>query len=394
MIDQVPNYRIRFDCRLCGGILAEQLDLGETPLANELLTHTDKPQDTFPLYLSRCTVCNHVQLPVVVNPQRLFANYVYQSSTSPVFVKHLEDFARDVQPKPGGFVVEIGSNDGTLLAEYKRKGFEVLGIDPANNIAEIAEARGVPTIRAFFGRATLANWHLTGRKADLVIALNVFAHSDELSDIAQGVSELLSDDGEFVVECGYLPDMIQRGVYSVIYHEHLAYWHAGAMFSFLMAHGLHLYDAERVNTQGGSMRYYASKRQQSQSDRLRAILAVETPESLDVRRLRAGIDKDRVELREVLDEAKAAGKTVCGYGCPAQLTTTAYALGLRHEDISFVVDDNPLKVGKYTPGLFWPIVPTSALIDKAPDICVVFSANFAADIINRHPDFAGEWVLP
>ncbi len=418
--------RIRFTCRLCEGRLVEALDLGETPLANELPTHTNKPQDLFPLYLSRCVDCQHVQLPVVVNPERLFRDYVYQSGTSPVFVKHLQEFARNVQPKrdlpfafrpcrcpsddiakgihynecvtsrgePGGLVVEIGSNDGTLLSEYQHRGFSVLGIDPAHNMADIAEAKRVPTIRAFFGRATLSNWNLAGRKADLVVALNVFAHSDELIDMVEGVSLLLADDGEFVIECGYLPSMVAGGVYRVIYHEHLAYWHAGAMSSFLMAHGLNLYDAERVPTQGGSMRYFASKVPRSQSESLRAILAAETAEALDVSRLAKNIAEDRAELRGILDAAHAEGKTVCGYGCPAQLTTTAYALGLTHGDIAFVVDDNPLKVGKYTPGLFWPIVPTSALIDKAPDLCVIFSANFATDIINRHPDFAGEWVIP
>jgi hypothetical protein len=386
-------YRDRHTCRLCEGTLTHVLELPSTPLANELPI-APGPQDTFPLYLARCDDCGHIQLPVVVDPQRLFANYVYQSSTSSVFVKHLEEFARDVQPKPGGFVVEIGSNDGTLLLEYKAKGFEVLGIDPAKNIADIAESRGIPTLRAFFGRATLANWNLVGRKAGLVVALNVFAHSNELVDIAEGVALLLADDGEFVIECGYLPDMIARGIYRVIYHEHLAFWHCAPMFSFLMAHGLHLYDAERVDTQGGSMRYYASRAPRAQSDRLRALLVAETPEACDVSRLAECIRKDAAELREILDEARAKGQTVCGYGCPAQLTTTAYALGLTRDDIAFVVDDNPLKQGKYTPGLNWPIVSTSYLVDKKPDVCVIFSANFAMDIINRHPDFAGEWVVP
>lgn len=388
----MKDFRIRFDCKLCGGILQEQLELGETPLANELPTRQGAEQDMFPLYLSRCTICQHVQLPVVVNQQRLFSSYLYQSGTSPVFVRHLQDFARDVQPKAGGFVVEIGSNDGTLLAEYKRLGFNVLGIDPAKNIAEIAEANGVPTIRAFFGRATLSNWNLMGRKADLVIANNVFAHADDLADIAEGVAMLLADDGEFVLECGYLPDMIKLGVFSVIYHEHLSFWHAQPMFSFLAAHGLHLYDAERVPTQGGSMRYYASRAPRSQSERLREILAAETPASCDVSKLAVNIEARRMVLQAILSKARAEGLTVCGYGCPAQLTTTAYALGLKRGDVKFVVDDNPLKQGRYTPGLHWPIVPPTQLYQA--DICIVFSGNFIADIKRRHTDFSGSWVVP
>ncbi len=389
------DYRERTTCRLCGGGLTRVLDLPRTPLANELTKRPDPEQDTFPLYLARCVDCTHVQLPVVVNPVRLFRNYVYQSSTSPVFFRHLEDFARDVKPvRSGGFVFEIGSNDGTLLSQYKALGYHVLGCDPAKNIADIAEELGVPTLHQFFGRHTLANWSFHNRKPDLILALNVFAHADGLGEIAECVSELLADDGQFVIECGYLPDMISHGVFRVVYHEHLSYWHIGPMFSFLKAHGLHLYDAHRVPTQGGSMRYFASKETRRPTDRLRALLDSETPESCDVSRLAKRIETDKSELRELLDEAHAAGKTVCGYGAPAQLTTTAYAIGLKRDDVAFIVDDNPLKQCMYTPGLGWPIVPTSALIDKKPDVCVLFSANFATDIINRHPDFEGEWVLP
>ncbi len=390
----MPDFHERADCRLCGGALTRVLELPDTPLANELLT-APGPQDVFPLHLSRCDGCGHVQLPVVVDPRRLFAHYVYQSATSPVFVKHLQDFARDVRPKPGGFVFEIGSNDGTLLAEYKAAGFEVLGCDPAANIAGIAELKNkVPTLRQFFSRTTLQNWHLAERKADLIVALNVFAHADDLHEIAAGVSALLADDGEFVIECGYLPDMIARGVYRVVYHEHLSYHSIRPMLMFLRRHGLHLYDAQPVATQGGSMRYYASKIERAPTERMLRLMAAENPATCDVSRLALSISADKAELRAVLDEAHAAGKKVCGYGCPAQLTTTAYALGLQRSDIAFVVDDNPLKQGLYTPGLQWPIVPTSALIDQAADMCVIFSGNFAADIINRHPDFAGEWVLP
>ena len=387
----MKDYHIRSDCRLCGGKLHEQLDLGATTLANELPDRQDAEQELFPLYVSRCEDCSHVQLPVVVNPRRLFSDYVYRSNTSPVFVQHLKDFARDVQPKPGGFVVEIGSNDGSLLAEYKRNGFEVLGVDPAKNIADIAEREnGVPTLRAFFGRATLVNWHLIGRKADLVIALNVFAHVDDLVDVVEGVAALLADDGEFVIECGYLPDMLAHGVFSVIYHEHLSFWHIGPMFSFLMAHGLHLYDAERVPTQGGSMRYRASSRPRPQSDRLRAIIE-ETAVSYDTSSLQNRIWRSRVRAQGLLARARRAGLTVCGYGSPAQLTTIAHVCQMSHGDIKFVADDNPLKQGRYTSGTHWPIVPTSQLY--LADICIIFSGNFADDIKARHADFEGEWVL-
>ena len=255
------SYRIRNTCRLCNSSdLREVLDLGETPLANELCDSQEaaQAQETFPLYLAQCQTCKHVQLPVVVDPERLFSHYVYESGTA--FGAHLADFAKNVHARPGSFVVEIGSNDGTLLAKYKARGCEVLGIDPARNIADIAETRnGVPTIREFFSKKTLGNWNLAGRKADLVLALNVFAHADDLRSIADGVHALLSDGGSFVFEVGYLPTMLDRAIYRVIYAEHLSYHTLKPLISFFERAGLELYDAELVETQGGSVRGFVRK---------------------------------------------------------------------------------------------------------------------------------------
>lgn len=396
----MKDYRTNFHCRLCSGLLDDALYLGETCLANELPSwRIEGGQDEFPLYLSRCTICGHIQLPVVVNPERLFRDYVYQSGTSPVFVKHLHEFARDVQPaRPGGFIVEIGSNDATLLAEYKRLGFEVLGVDPAHNIANIAELKNkVPTIRDFFSKALVeSNWNLKGRKADLIVALNVFAHADDLAGIVEGVAELLADDGQFVFEVGYLPDVIAKGLYRVVYHEHLSYHHLRPLDSFLESHGLIMTDAVHVNTQGGSVRCHARKKDQWYGwcrPNFIALADAETPEALDVSRLAIKIAEDKISIREVLDQAKAAGQKVCGYGAPAQLTTTCSVLEITRDDIAYVCDDNPLKQGKFTPGEFIPIVPPSGLYDGGAQVCVIFSANFAADIIDRHKDWDGEWVV-
>lgn len=392
----MKDCHIRDTCRLCNGPITKVLDLGETCLANELpAAPIEGGQDKFPLYLSKCDACGHIQLPVVVNPERLFSDYVYRSATSPVFVKHLHELAGDVQPRPGGFVVEIGSNDGTLLAEYKRLGFEVLGVDPAHNIAAIAELEnGVPTIRDFFSRATLKYWGLAGRKADLIVALNVFAHADDLSSILEGVAALLAPGGGFVFEVGYLPNVIENGLYRVVYHEHLSYHHLKPLQGFLSRHGLRMYDAELVNTQGGSIRVYVALADPPAyypvSIRLAKLLELETTESVDVSRLSERVVFDKARIRAIFDDAEATGKTVCGYGAPAQLTTTCAALGIMSDDIAFVVDDNPLKVGKFTPGEFIPIVDVERLVEA--DICLIFSVNFAEDIIARHPELKGQWV--
>lgn len=390
----MTEFNIRSSCRLCGGPLNPELVLGETPLANELLDSAEaaRAQDRFPLYLATCGHCGHVQLPVVVNPERLFGHYVYQSGTAPSFVSHLAALAETVPCS--GRVVEIGSNDGSLLLEYKKQGARVLGIDPAGNIANIAEAHGVPTVREFFSRKTLGNWNLVGQKADLILALNVFAHADDLSSIAACVESLLAEDGTFVFEVGYLPTMLDRRIYRTIYHEHLSYHHLMPLMQFFEQHGLRLYDAELVPTQGGSVRGYASKRSQKEArpltTRLCDLLCDETSDRIHPGVLRERILADTARIGVKLARLRIANARVCGYGAPAQLATTWHALNLLPKDIAYICDDNSLKQGRYTPGDGVPIVPPANLYGS--DACVIFSANFADEIKARHAGYRGEWI--
>ncbi len=397
----MPDYRTRPDCRLCSGALEVVLDLGSTPLATEYpAAPIEGGQDVFPLFLSRCLDCGHVQLPVIVDPERLFRDYAYQSATSPVFREHLAEFAVDVQPaKPGGLVVEIGSNDGTLCAEYRKLGFQTIGVDPARNLVASAEARGLHTIPEFFGISVARDILAKHGPADLIVALNVFAHADDLAGITQGISELLAPGGSFVFEVGYLPDVIAGGLYRVIYHEHLSYHSVKPLVKFFERFGMTLKDVRRVPTQGGSIRVTVEKGHAPKSESVWLYADSET--HLNVGWLAEVIKSDKAKLRLKLDQLKAAGKVVCGYGAPAQLTTTCYALGITRDDVSFIVDDNPLKQGRYTPGLFVPIVAPDAIIGmrwnggcvmNEPDACIIFSANFAQDILKRHAEFRGEWI--
>lgn len=401
----MTDFHIRPDCRLCYGPLTRVLDLPDTPLANEYVLRQKwvTEQDKFPLFLSRCDHCGHVQLPVVVNPERLFRDYAYQSGTSPVFKAHLLELAGAVAPDFGNhpdtapLVADIASNDGTLLEMFASGFYRRLGIDPARNLAEQASAKGIDTITEFFTPSLAREIVAKHGKAHLITALNVCAHVDDLNSFMQGVAELLHEDGTFVMEVGYLPDVIERGLYRVIYAEHLSYHHITPLIQFLARHGLILRDVERVNTQGGSIRCTVIKQPPGEytprpSDRMLEMLMAESQEALDVSRLAERIREDKVILRATLAELKAQGKAVCGYGAPAQLTTTCYALGITPEDVAFIVDDNPLKIGKFTPGLNIPIVPTSELYERKPDACVIFSANFADDIMARHAMFSGEWI--
>lgn len=401
MTTDLTECDFREHCRLCGERLPAEtsLDLGWTPLANE---YASAPihggQDHFPLFLLTCSSCGHVQLPVVVNPERLFGHYSYVSSTAPSFVKHLQDFATDTAPLLPGFVVEIGSNDGTLLREYKAGRHRVLGVDPARNLAQLATDSGIPTRPAFFSPEVAGEIATIYGKAHLVVALNVFAHADNLAAIAKGVELLMADDGQFVFEVGYLPDVIERGLYRVCYHEHLSLHSLTPLLAFFQRHGLELYDAHRVDTQGGSIRAYVRHGNMWQghrpTPRLMALLEEEAqPGAVDVTRLKRRIAADKKRLRDKLDECKAAGLEVAGYGAPAQLTTTCYALGIERQDLEFIADDNPAKQGRYTPGLFIPILSPGALYSKEPDVVILFSANFADEIKARHSAFGGEFFL-
>ena len=395
------DFHIRDDCRLCYGPLWKVLDLPPTALANE---YPEKPtsQEIFPLFLARCLDCGHVQLPVVVDPERLFREYAYQSGTSPAFVEHLREFATYNRAGLSGsihyppLVVDIASNDGTLLDQFSPNYYRRLGVDPARNLAEKARAKGIETITEFFTPTLAREIVAKHGKAHLVTALNVFAHVDDLNRFAAGVAELLHDDGVFVFECGYLPDVIERGLYRVIYSEHLSYHSLGPLMPFFAKHGLRLRHAERVDTQGGSIRCFVRKQPDAQispaSDELLQMILAETPASLNVARLATRIHEDKIVLRATLLDLKAQGKTVCGYGAPAQLTTLCAALGITAQDIDFIVDDNPLKQGRFTPGRHIPILPPEALYERKPDACIIFSANFAEDIMKRHADFKGDWV--
>lgn len=394
------TWHIRKDCRLCGSdSLATVLELTPTPPANEFVHAPDQLQDTIPLYLAECQQCGHVQLPVVVDPERLFRDYVYVSGTSPAFVGHFyryaEECVREFDMRPGDLVVDIGSNDGTLLKHFKSVTMQVLGIDPAKDIAARATAEGIETWPEFFTRATVAKIH---RPAALVVANNVFAHADDLKSIALGVRDLLDPRrGRFVFEVQYLVDLIDKTLFDMCYHEHLSYHSLGPLCRFFDSLGMTLVDAQRVPTHGGSIRCVVVPLAGAErSDRLRRELIGEAHAMSGgpFAELSKRIDILRAQFRAFLDEARERGLKVAGYGAPAKLTTLAHHLGIRPGEIAYVVDDSPWKQGLFTPGLRIPVVPPSRLVEDPPDKVVIFAWNFAEQIAAKHPELRGKFVVP
>lgn len=374
--------------------------LPATPLANELLP-TPAPQERFPLYLCQCNKCGHVQLPVQVDPKRLFSDYQYQAGTSPVFRQHLHDLAQDTlkllpESNFSDLVVDIGSNDGTLLSFIGDGRIRRLGIEPAVNLAAKAQ---VPTWNAFWTKALAEQMVATEGEASLIFATNVFAHVKDIEDFTAGVALALRHGGLFVFEVGWLVDIVEQGHFDVVYHEHLDYHQVRCLVPFLARHGLHVTDAEHVDSQGGSLRVFAKKAgfgpNESECWKVPPVQqAIEFEEHINVRSLPQTMMKTCGELRRALDEAP---RPVVGYGCPAKFTTLAYAAGVTKKDCPVIYEDNPLKVGRYTPGLGIPIRPTAELFQGDPPATIVIWAwNFADDIMRRcrKHGFKGRFIVP
>ncbi|HEX6767406.1 MAG TPA: class I SAM-dependent methyltransferase [Polyangiaceae bacterium] len=407
------SFKRRERCTLCAAgarDLAEVMSLAPTPPANEFLREDElsKPQDAIPLTLLLCGKCGHLQLAEIVDPERLFRNYVYVSGTSPVFVAHFREYAKTACERFGlggeSFVVEVGSNDGTLLKQFQGFGVkDVLGVDPASEIVKTAVAAGVPTLEAFFTTELAKKLRAERRPADLVCANNVFAHAEDLGDFARAAGTLLGPEGVFVFEVSYLRDVIEKLLFDTIYHEHTSYHALAPLVRFFEAQGMRLFDAERVESHGGSIRCFVCHANASHptSARLRELLEKERELGLESQavyvRFKQRITERGARLRSRLGEIRAGGERVAGFGAPAKLTTLMHEFGLGRESIDFICDDSAWKQGRYTPGTHIPVVASSELGARKPAWCVVFAWNFADSIVKKHDGYAkggGHFIVP
>jgi len=395
---------------LCGSEdLAEVVQLTATPPANAFVSRTnlDIEQEKFPLTLHFCRDCTHLQLLDVVDPGILFENYVYVSGTSPVFVKHFEDYSAALMeryhPATASLAIDIGSNDGTLLGFLKAAGLQVLGIDPARDIAARATEIGIETLPEFFTPA-LARQIKTDRGAAAIItANNVFAHADDLISVVDGVRELLASDGVFSFEVSYLVDVFENTLFDTIYHEHLSYHAVGPLVRFFAANGMTLIEAERIDTHGGSIRGFAQLATATRPVGSSVSEAVLTEVKMGLNReetydiFSAKINALRIDLTELLVDLKSQGKRIAGFGAPAKATTLMYHFGLGPDIIDFIVDDSPLKQGLFTPGLHVPVLPSSEIQLRAPDYLLLLAWNFAEPIMRNNADFVeagGKFIIP
>jgi SAM-dependent methyltransferase len=400
---------IRHRCRSCDAPIAALFaDLGSSPLANAYLTEDEieRPESYYPLRVFVCDQCFLVQLPAVIDPEGLFADYAYFSSYSDSWLRHARDYVEQATERfhldSSSNVVEIASNDGYLLQYFKERGVPVLGIEPARNVAAAAEAAGISTLVEFFGRE-LGESLGTRRPADLLVANNVLAHVPDLDGFVAGVRAILKLDGVATMEFPHLLRLIEQTEFDTIYHEHLSYFSMLAVERVLTGAGLSLFDVEELPTHGGSLRIYASPREFDSAIERRV-------EDLRERELAAGLDRletytsfdERIrrakrDLLDFLIDAKREGKSVVGYGAPAKATTLLNYCGIGRDFIDYVVDRSPHKQGRFLPGTHLPIRAPEEVARTKPDYLLVLPWNLRDEIVQQMAhvrEFGCRFVVP
>lgn len=385
-------------CAVCAAPLRRTfIDLGEMPLANRYLREADleRPEPRYPLHARVCDSCFLVQVDVVVSPEAIFSEYAYFSSYSDSWVTHARRFAAAAKTRfnldADSLVVEVGSNDGYLLRHFVAAGVPVLGIDPAANVAAAAERAGVPTRVHFFGRALAEQLVAEGRGADLLVANNVLAHVPDINDFVAGLATMLMPDGVLSVEFPHLLRLINECQFDTIYHEHFYYLSFATTRRIFAAHGLRVFNVEKLASHGGSLRIFACRAASvahPQTPRVDAVLREEIAGGL----MRVEIYdafSERVEpirqgLRDFLGAAKARGQLVIGHGAAAKGNTMLNHCRIGPDLLPYVVDNIPYKQGRFLPGSHIPVLPTEQVAKDRPDFILILPWNLRKEIARRN----------
>jgi hypothetical protein len=397
-------------CRLCGEALEHDfVDLGMSPLCESFLRgdQLDGLEPFFPLHTYVCDNCFLVQLKEYVSPSDIFREYAYFSSFSTTWVDHARQYCEMIKKRLGldgdSLVVELASNDGYLLQHFLPLGVPVLGIEPAENVAKSAVAKGVPTLTEFFGTRLAGQLAADGRQADLIVGNNVLAQVPDLNDFVAGMAILLKPQGVVTLEFPHVAKLIDENQFDTIYHEHFSYFSLITIVHLAAKHGLKVIDVEELPTHGGSLRVFLAHRDSAHMPRpaVDALIAREQDDGLlDVAAYQAfgeKVKRTKRELLQFLIDAKNAGKSICGYGAPGKGNTLLNYCGIGPDFLDFTVDRNPYKHGRFTPGMHIPILPVEAIDAAKPDYILILPWNLEHEIVRqmRHvAEWGAKFIVP
>ena len=397
-------------CRFCEKALVHTFcNLGMSPPSNAYLTEDSLryAETFFPLHAMVCDGCKLVQLEQFQAPSEIFSDYAYFSSYSESWLRHAKAYVEKMTSRldlnEKNQVVEIASNDGYLLQYFQQKGIPVLGIEPAGNVAEVAVAKGIDTVVAFFGVKTAEKLVADGTKADLLLGNNVLAHVPDINDFVKGMAVLLAEDGTLTMEFPHLLKLMLFNQFDTIYHEHFSYLSLHTVQIIFAAHGLTIFDVDEIPTHGGSLRIYGKHAELSpaQSANATKVLNDEKEAGLceteTYTQFQRTVQETKRALLSFLIDAKNNGLSIVGYGAAAKGNTLLNYCGVREDFIDYVVDKSPHKQGHFLPGTHIPICSPERILETKPDYVLILPWNIQEEVIEQMGSiraWGGRFVVP
>ena len=406
----MSKYHKKNECRICSSNNLELiLDLGEQPPSNAFIKKEDleKPEDKFPLRLYLCKECYLLQLLDIVDKEILFKEYLYLTSASKPSVNHFKKYAYDVyeeflKQSKNPLVIEIGSNDGTLLKEFKKLGVTVLGIEPAKNIAKIANDAGITTENTFLNYDIVKKKSLE-KKASIIVGNNVFGHIDDLKEFMKCVKILSKEKGVFIFEVPYLVNLIQKLEFDTVYHEHLSYFSLIPLIKLMDEFNLEIFDVKKQKVHGGTIRVFVSEKNNfKKTINFEKMIKFEKEFGINkiqtYQKFSENVKELKNKLQNKLLKFKKEGKIIFGYGAPAKGNVLLNYCNIGTEFLDYIIDTTPLKQGLYTPGMHIPVYSPDKILDKGEgSIALLLAWNYKSEILDKENQFrtnGGKFLLP